>query len=164
MHWFPNWSLQLASNSTTLLGMTHSIPNRCKIETHRSLATSQCRKMRSIVSPILSSHLPIVHQFGKSNISLKVDTEELHMICHQSLLTSRNTKQFRKRGLQGKIPTPQIISKSYPRRVSHLMPNKSKKNQKKKSPPPPNGFPHRSPQHLSFLSHTSITTSPRELV
>lgn len=76
-----------------------------------------------------------MHGFGKSNISLKVCTGELHMICHQSLLTSRNTKQFRKRGLQEIILTPQIISKSYPRPVSYLMSNKAKRNQQKKTHP-----------------------------
>lgn len=45
------WPLQLANNSITFPGITHSTPERQNIETHYSLATSQWR--RSMDSPLI---------------------------------------------------------------------------------------------------------------
>jgi hypothetical protein len=41
------------------------------------------------------------------NIPLKISLRKLHMICHQSLFTTSNTKQFQKVALNGWSPHPQ---------------------------------------------------------
>jgi hypothetical protein len=53
-----------------------------------------------------------MHGSDKRNIPPKVAIKELHMIHHQILFTVGNTKK-EAYGLQGLIPTQQIIPKLY---------------------------------------------------
>jgi hypothetical protein len=59
------------------------------------LATSsQPERIQVIKERSDQAHLLIMHWYVKRNIQLKIAVRKLRMICHRSLLTTSNAKQF----------------------------------------------------------------------
>ena len=101
----PNLPFQHAKTSTTLLGITHCIPNKLKTRVHKGKDGLQ---------------FPIMSCMIEFDLLMKGIIAELHMGSHGSFFITGNTEQIWEDNLQRRVPTPSVMPKTCSSTIAHF--------------------------------------------